>query len=518
MAEDKIPVQVPGLKEPVLFPRTMTAEQIRAAIEQDILPTLQAPAAPAAAPASQGGMLSDAMALLRQGAGVVDPMGEMVTSGMAGERPQLEGAAAAARFAAVPALTNPFAQGAVAAGGELMAQGFEQTMGTREGFDPTAAAVSGAIPPVMAGAGAVLRAGARKLPGAGATLHQMAKDSLERLATIFGPTQSSDELYAIVRQSNPGVAMPRLKTAAKGLLDEETLAEAGLELTGVAKTASALDRRLQPVTLPWAGQQPGEMAFDKAFLNLKRIGGKIRETRIAGGEEHGAWKTLWREGMKDLEAAAAAGAEAAPAVRALKQANAAARREYVQEEIADIFTKGGLTSRPDIGPDAFAVNFGRIADALRKGKHAEDIKAVLSKDEYAGLLARVSELAKQTPNLPPPRGQFAGSAIRIGQIGAATGTGVLAGQAFGVDPLTAGAIGTVVGSKGVDYLTRLLMNDHGRKVLAHFLSQSGGIITQKALSLLGLAAAQLPEVRGTVGDGTVRLGNLGQQQFMGSQP
>ncbi|HYE89533.1 MAG TPA: hypothetical protein VEA38_00880 [Terriglobales bacterium] len=431
-----------------------------------------------------------------------EPIGQAATAGA------VDLAATATRF--VPPLLAspaPMIAGPVAGVSEAAAQGVEMAGGARQEMDPAAIATSAAIPPVMKPVTSALQWGAKKLPGAAATLHQMAKESLERMASIFGPAQASDELYAIVRQQNPSLAMPRLKEAASKLLDAEKLAEAGLELPAVAKTARALDVRLEPVTLPWAGTQPGEMAFDKAFLNLKRIGGKIRETRLAGGEEHGAWKVLWREGMKDLEAAAANGDPAAPAVQALKQANAAARREYVSEEIADIFTKGGMTARPDLGPDAFAVNFGKIANDLRKGKHADDIKAVLTPAEYKGLLARVSELAQQTPNLPPPRGQFAGSAVRLGQAAGSGALGYLAGPALGLPADQATALGVVVGTKGVDVLTRLLMSDPGRQVLTHFLSQSGGIVTQKTLSLLGLAAAQLPEVKGV----TAHLGALGRE-------
>lgn len=493
-------VEIPGLGI-VEFPDSMTPEAIQAKAAE--------------LSRGRGGFLNDAMGIVRQAAGAVDPMGEMVTSGLRGERPALEGAAGTARFAAIPATANPLAQGAVAAGGEVMAQGFEQAMGDREGFDPGAAALAGSVPPAMAGVTKGAQAVAKRLPGAAATLHQMAKASLDRLSTIFGPTQSSDELYALVRQGNPHLAMPRLKARASALLDEEKLAEAGLELTGVAKTASSLGKRLET---PPPGVNPGELPFDRAHLNLKRIGGKIRETRIEGGEEHGAWKALWKAGMDDLEAVAAAGAEGAPAVRALKQANAAARREYVSEEIADIFTKGGLTSRPDIGPDAFQVNFGRIADGLRKGKHADDIKGVLTKDEFKMLEQAISDLAKVTPNLPPPRGQFAGSAIKLGQTAAGGAAGYLAAPMLGMNPDTATAVGVIAGTKGVDILTRLLMSEHGRKLLGHFLSQSGGVVTQKMLSVLGLAAAQLPEIRGPVGDGMIQLGDLGRQAFQGTTP
>jgi hypothetical protein len=500
---DMVPVRVPGLQEPVLFPRGMSEADIQSAIERDILPTLQA--APTPGPSTHPWVQTNEMA--RQGkAPTGEPLGQALTQGGVGLAADAVRLGPPLAASAAPMIAAP-----VAAGSEAAAQGLEMLGGTRESFDPTAVGMAGAIPPAMAGVGATMRAVARRLPGVGATLHDMAKQSLERLATIFGPAQSSDELYAFVRQQNPHVAMPQLKATAGKLLDEEKLAEVGLDLSAVAKTAKGLGQRLE---VPAPGVNPGEMPFDRAFLNLKRIGGKIRETRIAGGEEHGAWKALWKAGMDDLEAAAAAGAEAAPAVRALKQANAAARREYVQEEIADIFSRGGLSARPDIGPDAFSVNFGKIANDLRKGKHAEDIKAVLKPEEYKELLQHVSDLAKQTPNLPPPRGQFAGSAVRLGQVAAGGAAGFLASDALGLPKDQATALGVLAGSKGVDQLTRLLMSDAGRKLLSSFLSRSGGIITDKSLTVLALAAANHPDVRGAANSGAVQLGDLGRRAFM----
>jgi len=405
-----------------------------------------------------------------------------------------------------------------AAVGGAAGEGANQLIGLTEP-SPEAIALNVAAPVAGAAASRSLAAGgrfaARHFPGAGAALHDIARTQLERLTTIFGPQQSSDDLYALLAHFNPRVQMPTFMSQTDELLTREQIAAAGLKLPGVATTAEAL-RTTAGQAIPGGG-----VPFQDIRVNLRRIGDKIRETREAGGEEHGAWKAMRKSIMDDLETAAAQGNAVMPAVQTLKAANAAFRREAVTEEIADIFSKGGLTSRPDLGPTVYAVNFGRIADGLRKGKTSADIKAVLRPDEYKELVEGISTLARQTPNLPPPRGQAHGFGIPGGRIAFGGAVGFLAGPLMGLDPGTGAAIGVMVGTKGVAAMTRLAMSEPGRRILVSVLRSTGGVIDSRVASLLSLAAANTSSGRmlgESVTQGAVQLGQFGAEQLTGENP
>lgn len=392
--------------------------------------------------------------------------------------------------------------------GSMTGEGINQAVGLT---DPSAANIvaAGTLPGVghVAGMGinAAAQAGAKWLPGAAASLHEIARTNLDALRGTFAPAGNVDDLYNLVRQFNLRLQMPRMQGAFKTILDEEAVARAGLERPGVARTAKDM--------VDWSAKNAQQgLPFQEVFQNLKRIGEKVRETRQSGGAEHGAWKLAWRETMADLEAAAAAGNQAQPAVEALKVANAAARREFVYDELTDIMSvvKGGITNRAD---GLVQVNFGRILNAITK---SDDIAATLKPDELATLVANVREMAKATPAMAAPAGMDAGSRRVLGSAVAAAGlVGGPAAYLFGPGAgVAAGmtAAGTARAAAGI--LSRYLTSDSGRAFLKRVIVEGGGVIHPETLALMGAAASGAPGVHGAVGGGTAQMGQFFRDQMM----
>lgn len=439
---------------------------------------------------------------------------------MAAVAPMVTGAAGTAAGGAVGGLPGMMA-------GSAAAEGVNQAVG----LTPPSAeniAVAGAVPAMASGAGAAINRGAQwlapKLPGAAAALHDIAAAGLERLKGAFAPSASADDLYAVVNQFNPRVPLAQTAAAAKALLSREQVAAAGLKLPGVARTAAAIERQgasrtvetglvdVQGKVITRTVRGTDEMSFQDIRVNLRRIGDKVRETRASGGEEHGAWKKLYQSVMADLEAAATAGNPAMPAVAALKAANAAARREFVADEIADILT-AGIRLRSD---NLIQVNFGRILNKLRE---SEDIVKTLKPEEFKALMAKVGEWAKVTPAMPAVAGVDAGSKRVMGAALAAGGlVGGPATWAFG--PTVGAAMGaTAMGTAAAaaSTLSRAMMSESGRAFLTRLLLESGGVLDPRTLALLSVAVSQTEPTRTGLQGGATQLGDLFMQSLRGTE-
>lgn len=484
-------VEIPGLGI-VEFPDSMKPAEIQAKAAE--LSRGAQPPASAAAPATGGGGLGSygpanhpwVQANQAAARGETPPV-DMTVPNIAA--PMVLPTVGSAAGGALGGMLGPAGATGGAMLGSLAGEGINQLTGITEPSIPALVGAT-AAPPIgdlaARGVNAVARGIGRFLPGSGAALRELSAQELATMAARFRQQPSADELYGLVRQFNPPVAMTNLAAKAKDVLDEEKLVAAGLDLAGVGRTAKGLN---QALTVPPAGMQAGEMPFDQAFVNLKRIGGKVRETRIEGGEEHGAWKAMFRAGMDDLDAAIAAGNPAMPAVQALKAARDAAKREFAAEDIATLFDptkKGSVVSQR--GDGFWTVDFRK---ALRELRQNEDLRRGLTADEYKRLLADVEAMAKVTPALPPNAGAAAGS--RGTNIGIAVGTGIganaglLLGGPFGA--AMGGVTGGAVGGALPFAIGKFLVSDTGRQLLMGVLSGTGGVITPSAARLFLTAAA-----------------------------
>lgn len=334
--------------------------------------------------------------------------------------------------------------------------------------------------PVNQVIGAVLR----RAPGAMPVMHEMSEESLKKIAARFQPPVPSEQLYAVVAQSNPRIAMANTRRVAQEVLDKESLAAAGLTMPGVTKTASSM----APVTAA---------DFQAIRVNLRRVGDKIRETREVGGEEHGAWKALRKAMLDDLEDAAAKGQPGANVVTALKEANAAFKREMVADEIAEIASVkgGGISIRADLGAmgsgePQVAVNMNKIIKDIQKSR---DVQASLTADEYRDLVRDLSTIAKDLRALPAVAGVDAGSKNINRRLAVTTGASTAGGAVaikLGMDPTTAavlGGTGLVVMAKAPEVIGKALASPTGRLLLRHAMLDGGGLISPRALAMLAAA-------------------------------
>ena len=393
--------------------------------------------------------------------------------------------------------------------GAMAGEGVNQYLGITPA-DPSTIILNGVLPKAGELLGRITNGAARwmgaRLPGASPTLHEMAAEQLGKIPGAIQPTATAESLYKIADGFSPRIEMPGLIATADKVLSREQQAAAGLKLPGLTKTAESLQSAAQ-----------GGMPFQDVRVNLRRVGDKIRELRDTGGEELGAYKQMWRAMMDDMEAAAASGSPAEPAVQALKAANAAMKREYAAEELGDILTKRALAIRGDLGfmrngEPQVQVNFNK---ALKEIKVSEDIKKSLTPKEYGDLIKDLTVMAQSIPVLPSQAGANVGSrALNLRAytgVGLGTSAGAVAGTWAGFGPVlgttVGGGLGLVAGAAGPTILGKLLVSEGGRRFLHGVLSGTGGVITPQAMSILATAVGNTPPARDTA----AQLGDLGRQ-------
>ena len=162
--------------------------------------SLQGPATGPGRSQEAPGVLESVLSGVRQYGAVLDPVGEYVTASLAGRKPELETAAAAARTLPGLASANPFISGPLSAIGETAAQDMERTMGTREHFNPFGIAAAGATPLAAAGAvrgvRALGRTATRLSPSRFAAAHDEAIQAIGHILNTvdipYGVAQSKD--------------------------------------------------------------------------------------------------------------------------------------------------------------------------------------------------------------------------------------------------------------------------------------------------------------------------------------
>lgn len=359
--------------------------------------------------------------------------------------------------------------------GSMVGEGGNQALGVTE---PSAQDVitAGVIPGAMGGIGKGIGAMARRIPGARPILHEMAATRLTAKPGMLAPARSSDDLYALVAQQNPPIPAPQLRAAAEALHTTEAGLSKGLANEEISRVAKGLVNLID--------QHNGEVPFQVLRAELRRIGDRVGGTKMAGGETHGAYKHLFRTGYDDLEAAAAGGNPAMPAVTALKEANAARKVEFVVDDLAELFSiqGGGLSPRPE----GVAVNFGTIIKNIEKDP---TIKKTLGAAPYKELIDDLYRMWKKTPALGAVPGVDAGSKNVLTRTGGLAGLGTAAGGYFygGVGATVGGGLGASIGAWGPGVIARLVSTKMGRSVLQGMLDGNRGILTPEAIAILGTA-------------------------------
>ncbi len=326
---------------------------------------------------------------------------------------------------------------------------------------------------------------ARNLPGAQITLREMGKDIIEAFPSALKPPISSKVLYEKVDALNPVVTVPNLPKISKAIAaDEEMLAQSGLGNARLAKTAGKMTARTS-IETPGGVSIPRALPFKEVNAIRDRIGKRIGELRMKGGEELGQWKQLYKTLSGDLENAANAGTT--EAFNLLKDANKAANREFAIGELDDIFnsTIGRKLEGQEFTSSAFAKAYNKIKDMRRSNELFEKGFQEGSTNKLDNIQKTLDELRKIKIN-PPPKGVNVGSMVLGRQATIGGSIGALIGTAVGVGPGVGAAVGAGVGT-GVPWgISRIMQTPAASAKLVSLLKKEGTLSPQQFSALIAL--------------------------------
>jgi len=338
-------------------------------------------------------------------------------------------------------------------------------------------------------AGQLVRQGAQKLaphlPGASVGIRERGAQQIEQIPASLAPPVKSQDLYKAVEQVNPTVSTPGLKKLAKELSDkEDELSKYGLSDPSIKKIADQIK------------DAPDQAPFALIQSVRQRIGERIGELRRAGGEGLGAFKRMFRSLSDDLDEIAnqSPNNEASQAFNLLKQANAAAKREFAVGELEEIFTAS--IGKAKEGAQFNSSNFAQALNKVQKLAKDDPLFAKGIGQEGLERVTKTLDDLRKIPVLPPPKGVNVGSALVNRQIGVGGGIGAAVGGMVG-GPGGAGigaGIGTAAGAFVPWAVSRMLQTDKGAQLLIRFMESPGGLMTPQKI------AAMAAFVRGSTGE------------------
>jgi hypothetical protein len=353
-----------------------------------------------------------------------------------------------------------------------------------------------------------IQGAAKMLPGAQVGLREMGKKIVAAFPSALKPKVASDVLYKMVDDLNPMVQLPGFQAKAKEILGTEVaLGEYGLAntqlMTAAGKAAKATARPAASIdpAVKWLGdefgtgiaQAPRDIPFKIVQRIRQRLGERIGELRVAGGEELGSYKQLYKTLSKDLENAATE--EAGTAFRYLKRANEAANREFAIGELDDIFnaTMGRALEGREITSSNFAQALNKIRDLRRSDELFAKGIGAKNLDRIEGQLDQLRQLKIN----PPPAGVNVGSALIMGRATVAGGIGATVGTLMGGP--TGGAIGAGIGSAagaGVPWaISRIMQTPKAAERLVRLMKRDGKLSPEMLTGLATLAATQDTETQ-----------------------
>lgn len=359
----------------------------------------------------------------------------------------------------------------------------------------TGLAVGGGIGKAAKGLSFLARKGARFLPGAGTALREEGAEIVRRVPGAMRPSQSPENLFAVVEQMNPTVKLPEFTAMAKRLAKEEArLGEFGLgapRVSGVAakiKVATEETKRVMPAGKFLGDEFEQEVKFiteskDVPFQLVQdvrrrlgqRIGSLRKSTASDAQEQLGSFKQMFAALSKDLEKSADEGI--GPAFQALKEANQAARRKFVSEEVDDLIQPA--LNRVLEGTDRTKTAFAKLLNDVREKRRADPLFAsakdsfvVKNLDDLEGTLNELRKL----PIPPPPKGVFAGSVVAARRTSAGGLIGGTISSAMGMGFQPGAVVGGVGGIAVAEGISKLLQTQGGRQWLLNFVKKEPGAL------------------------------------------
>ena len=405
------------------------------------------PAPPSTSPQPQRPDGGGFMETLRQIGGVIDPVGEYVSSTLAGEKPRLEGQAAALRVA--PGLIpNPALSGAASAAGEYLAQGAENVMGTRKELDPESIALAGAIPPAMGVTGRVVRGGVR-------TAQRLMPTLFERAQGAAG--QAGREAVESLRPTVDVGQLARSARAAGGdLIPSKNIQNV---INGITLPATPANPRAQAVrttidNLQAVMSPTGEIPLVQLEAVRRDIGPLLRS---APAELSGIYGGI----VKDLESAAASGGVGADLAR---QAATAFKQDLGASLVGNLIDKA-TTVRMTSGAQVPALN---VATLMRLSRQADTRKQLMDNLGPEGVRV-IDQFVQKFRGLPPDMAYNA-MGRTLGALGGGFGS---AGGAMTIGGGLGLGAGAAVGALSPEVIANMAFVGRNPQALNRLLSTVG---------------------------------------------
>jgi hypothetical protein len=415
------------------------------------------------------------------------PMIAPALLGMLGRGATMAGSAAFPPAAGL--LMNPATQAGVQAAAGYGGRKINQALGL-EGEGMWGDIASAAVPGAFEVGGALLKGGAKGLMKRSTVgreaLEEQAIERTRGLADKFVAAPSEQQvsaLYANAHAAGAKVPTQKIKAAAKTRLT-------GYQEFEALGQKQVVDRPSQKL-LEEANNLPGQISMENMtrlrtrYLEEGRLAAKSAEK--GSGERSRALFAL-ADSFDDALDDAVNSSLTNPAQRdALQMARDGHYKRQIADEMNQILegkirtTKDGMTE---------VVSIGAIKDALRTGKthEAEQLRKYLQRtnqtDSFVKELNAIGETIKK-----PIRIDLA-SIPMMGVGGAAAGA--YAGPMLGMSPVVGAAAGSALGglgTAGIQYtFARLLASSPGRRLVAHTLAATDGVITPTAWSIFQNAA------------------------------
>jgi hypothetical protein len=308
-----------------------------------------------------------------------------------------------------------------------------------------------AAPPLIRGAGALVKGFAKRLPGVGTALQEEGVETTRQMVEGLTPTPGADTLYKRVAEFNPQVDLAETRRVAQEMLDEQMKLAPKQRLESIVDTAEGwLDM----------ANAPQGADFQSTWLAQK-----ILRQKIWGGAglPHHERGLIDAAIMKDFEGIPG------PVASVLKEANQTYRKERGVDALNEIIESG--IRRPQGQPDAIeALNGGNMVKAFNKKVRQDDLFAGAFTDaEQREIRSILTDVAK-IPVPGPVSGAMYGAGFGLG-----TGS---AGYYFGLDPQYAAGI-----TAAMTILPHLLGTTSGRAVVKG-LSKTGRLMTPEGMAAM----------------------------------
>lgn len=340
--------------------------------------------------------------------------------------------------------------------------------------------------------------GAARAASSTVVRHEAGARTLEALPGKFAPGTPSAVLAQTVQQYNPRIPTGNLLKAADDIIAKEMALPEGARNETALRIARGLAEELRTGTQTQGPQNIGQggkrLPFQEFRDWLQRYGEMTGEAKRKGETITSETSSkIYRAAQADLDDAlgrmqvrvgpggtvTVGASQSSQAAQALRDFNAAFRKEKAAEELGQMMLDKGVIVTRDDG--LRHIHPRKFFDAFRKD---EFLAQSFTKQEQDAIKATVKKL-EGIPILPAQAGQNFGSGRLIGS--AAISGGIA--STLGLDPWQ--AAGLVAGVPWI--LSRAMANQKGRELLIQLSTKSGSLDHNALATLAAFTASQTRE-------------------------